>query len=152
MRCLFAILFLMGSWAASMAAEPEGCVVKVLPLFLDLKGHDAISPSLFDRDAYQARLREHPDDVSAIRIDVLWNARNTEAGKLKLRAELRGTDQHGYPQQAVLETNVTSGFFRSWTSLKFGGEEYKKFGALVAWHVTLWQGDKMLGEQKSFLW
>jgi hypothetical protein len=32
------------------------------------------------------------------------------------------------------------------------GENYKNFGELVAWRVTLWAGDQLLGEQKSFLW
>jgi hypothetical protein len=32
------------------------------------------------------------------------------------------------------------------------GDEYKKLGELVAWRVTLWDGDKLLAEQKSFLW
>ena len=55
-----------------------GIVVKVLPLFLDLKGHDALSPSLFDRDAYQAFLRQNTNDISAIRFDVLWKASNAK--------------------------------------------------------------------------
>jgi hypothetical protein len=137
-----------------MAAPPAktGTVVKVLPMFLDLKGHDAISPSLFDRDAYQAFLRQHTNDISAIRFDVLWKASNAKGAKLKLRAELRGVGERGMPRQMVLETEVTPGFFRSWTSLKLGGDDLKKFGSLVAWRVTLQDGDQVLGEQKSFLW
>src|SRR6185369_13028943 len=36
-------------------------VLKVLPLFLDQKGRESISPSLFDRDAYQVLLRDKPE-------------------------------------------------------------------------------------------
>ena len=36
------------------AAAATGSVIKVLPQFLDLKGRTALSPSLYDRDAYQA--------------------------------------------------------------------------------------------------
>ena len=129
-----------------------GRVVKVLPLFLALKGHDAKSPSLFDRDAYQAWLRQHTNEISAIRFDVLWKASNLKGAKLKLRAELRGVGEHGLPRQTVLETEVTPGFFRSWTSLKLDGDDLRNFGSLVAWRVTLWNGDQQLGEQKSFLW
>ena len=68
--------------AAATPAPKTGRVVKVLPLFLDLKGHDAISPSLFDRDAYQAFLRQHTNDISAIRFDVLWKASNAERRKI----------------------------------------------------------------------
>ena len=166
MRWFLMIAVLFGSLAATGAAEavvgasrtaaapaaPMGRVVKVLPLFLDLKGHDAISPSLFDRDAYQARLRLHTNEVSAIRFDVLWKASNLKGAKLKLRAELRGVGERGLPRQTVLETVVTPGFFRSWTSLTLGGDDLKNFGSLVAWRVTLWNGDQMLGDQKSFLW
>ena len=129
-----------------------GSVIKVLPLFLDLKGHDAISPSLFDRDAYQAYLRQHTNEVSAIRVDIFWKATNAKDAKLKLRAELRGLGEGGMPHQAVLESDVTPAAYRSWTSLKLGGDDWRNFGALVAWRVTLWNGDQLLGEQKSFLW
>jgi hypothetical protein len=166
MRRFLTILLLPGSLAATFAndavtgasraaAAPPvkaGRVVKVLPLFLDLKGHDAISPSLFDRDAYQAHLRQHTNEVSAIRFDVLWKASNLKGATLKLRAELRGVGEHGMPRQTVLEKEVTPAFFRSWTSLKLEGDELRNFGSLVAWRVTLWNGDELLGEQKSFLW
>lgn len=136
------------------AAPPAvtGRVLKVLPLFLDRQGHDAISPSLFDRDAYQAHLRQHTNEVSAIRVDVLWKAANATDAKLTLRAELRGVGDGGLPRLTVLETNVTPGRLRSWTSFKLGGDQFKDFGSLVAWRATLWDGSRLLGEQKSFLW
>ena len=166
MRRFLTILLLSGSFAAASAkdavtgagraaaapAAKSGRVVKVLPLFLDLNGLDAKSPSLFDRDAYQDVLRRHTNDVSAIRFDVLWKASNAKDAKLKLRAELRGVGEHSLPRQTALETEVTPAFFRSWTSLKLEGDDLKKFGSLVAWRVTLWNGDQLLGEQKSFLW
>jgi len=149
----FATTALAGSnQAAATPAAPTGRIVKVLPLFLDLDGHDAKSPSLFDRDAYQAYLRQHTNEISAIRFDVLWKASNAKDAKLKLRAELRGVGEHGFPRRTILETEVTPGFFRSWTSLKLEGDEFRNFGSLVAWRVTLWNGDRLLGEQKSFLW
>jgi hypothetical protein len=163
MRWSLTILLLLGSLAAAFASDTvtglprqskaaAGRVVKVLPLFLDLKGRDAISPSLFDRDAYQAYLREHTNEISAIRFDVLWKASNAKGAKLKLRAELRGIGANSLPRQTILETEVTPGFFRSWTSLTLGGDALKNFGSLVAWRVTLWDGDRMLGAQQSFLW
>jgi len=151
MRRNLMILLLLGSLSAAFAADTvTGRVVKVLPLFLDLKGHDAVSPSLFDRDAYQFYLSQHTNDISAVRFDVLWKASKTD--KLKLRAELRGVGADGLPRQTVLEQEVVSKFFRSWTSLTLGGDDYKTFGEVVAWRVTLWNGDELIGEQKSFLW
>jgi hypothetical protein len=146
------ILLLIGSMSAVSASDAvTGHVVKVLPLFLDQKGRDAISPSLYDRDAYQAYLRQHTNEVSAVRFDVLWKA--SDAGeKLKLRVELRGVGAGGMPKQTALEQTVTPKFFRSWTSLKLEGADHANFGEVVAWRATLWNGDTLLGEQKSFLW
>jgi hypothetical protein len=153
MRRFFLVLLLMGSVSTVLATEAAtGRVIKVLPFFLDLKGHDALSPSLYDRDAYQAFLRQHTNEVSAVRFDVLWKAANTGDARVKLRIELRGTGTNGLPRRTTLEQSVTPGFFRSWTSLTLGGDAYKNFGEVTAWRATLWSGDQLLGEQKSFLW
>ncbi|MGB7748887.1 MAG: hypothetical protein WBN75_16545 [Verrucomicrobiia bacterium] len=153
MRRFLMALLLLGSLSAAFASGAvSGRIVKVLPLFLDLKGCDARSPSLFDRDAYQVYLRLHTNDISAIRFDVLWKASNAGGEKLKLRIELRGAGAGGLPRQVTLEQSVTPGFFRRWTSLPLGGADYKYFGKLVAWRATLWSDDRLLGEQKSFLW
>jgi hypothetical protein len=153
MRRLLVILLLLGSLSATFASDAaSGRVVKVLPLLLDLKGRDAVSPSLYDRDAYQVYLRQHTNEISAIRFDVLWKASNAGGVKLKLRVELRGVGAGGLPRQMTLEQSVTPGFFRHWTSLALGGADYKNFGELVAWRATLWSDDRLLGEQKSFLW
>jgi hypothetical protein len=153
MRRILVILLLLGSLASvSAGGTVTGRVVKVLPLFLDLKGHDAISPSLYDRDAYQVYLRAHTNEISAVRFDVLWKASDADTAKLKLRIELRGIGAGGLPKETVLEQEVTPRFFRSWTSILLGGGDYKNFGEVVAWRTTLWSGEQLLGEQKSFLW
>ncbi|HLX94865.1 MAG TPA: hypothetical protein VKU37_03895 [Verrucomicrobiae bacterium] len=153
MRWLLLSLLLLGSLSAAFAGEAAGGrVVKVLPLFLDVHGHEALSPSLYDRDAYQVYLRRHADQRSAIRFDVLWKAANTGEARLKLRVELRGLGPDGMPHQATLEQPVSPHFLRHWNSLTLGGGAYKDFGELVAWRVTLWSGEQCLGEQKSFLW
>jgi len=152
MQRLLTIFILLCSLAMASASDATGRVMKVLPLYLDLQGRDAISPSLFDRDAYQAQLRQHTNEISAIRFDILWKVSAGKDSKLKLRAELRGIGEHNLPRQTVLEKEVAPKFFRSWTSLTLGGDELKNFGSPVAWRVTLWNGDRLLGEQKSFLW
>ncbi|MGA2281975.1 MAG: hypothetical protein ABSG80_16920 [Verrucomicrobiota bacterium] len=153
MRRLLVISLLLGSLSATFASDAaSGRVVKVLPLLLDLKGHDAVSPSLYDRDAYQVYLRQHTNEISAIRFDVLWKASNAKGAKLKLRVELRGIGPGGLPRQTTLEQSVTPGFFRRWTSLTLDGADYKNSGELTAWRATLWSDDHLLGEQKSFLW
>ncbi len=138
--------------APSFAIAGSGRVLKVLPHFLDAQGRHSLSPSLYDRDAYQAFLRHHPERRSGLRFDVQWKARGFDT-PLKLRIELRGTAKGDLPSQVVLDQEVKpDGWFSHWTALSLMGEEYRKFGDVTAWRVTLWDGDQLLGEQKSFLW
>ena len=166
MRRFLVTLLLLGAPALALAADPAtglrsgepapaaptGRIVKVLPLFLDRQGRDATSPSLYDRDAYQVYLRLHTNEISAIRFDVLWKAASAKTAKLKLRVEARGAGAGSLPCQKVLEQPVTPSFFRRWKPLTLAGADYNDLGKLVAWRVTLWSDDRLLDEQKSFLW
>jgi hypothetical protein len=153
MRRLLTVLLLLVSFSAAFASDIErGRIVKVLPLFLDLKGHDAVSPSLFDRDAYQVYLRAHTNQVSAVRFDFLWLVENPSTEKYKLHVELRGVGEDGKPTQTVVEQEASRHRLRHWDSLTLGGADYKNLGSLIAWRATLWRGDELLAEQKSFLW
>jgi len=156
MRGLFVTLLLLGLPALAWPADaPAGHVIKVLPLLLNLQGQDATSPSLFDRDVYQAYLRQHTNEISAIRFDVLWKAADVGEAKLKLRVDLSGSGSGGTPYQTVLEQGVAPGHFRRWTSLTLADTNYPQLGKLLAWRVTLWADDRLLSEQKSkesFLW
>jgi hypothetical protein len=152
MRRFLMILLLFAVLPAFAAGIEKGRVVKMLPLFLDLKGHDAVSPSLFDRDAYQAYLRQHTNEISAIRFDFLWQVENPSAAKYRLRIELRGIGADGKPTRSMMEAEAPPPLLRRWDFLVLGGADYKKFGELIAWRATLWRGDQLLSEQKSFLW
>lgn len=153
MRRIWIVLLLLASLLPASAGDAiHGKVLKVLPLLLDQKGRDAVSPSLFDRDAYQFYLRQHTNEISAVRFDVWWKATKTDTGNLKLRAELRGIGEGGLPTEKILEQTVTAGKLSKWDSLLLAGTDYQKLGPLVAWRVTLWNGTEMLGEQESFLW
>lgn len=160
MRPLSAILFsafFLLAWAGSVQTSPaadaiSGKIVKVLPLFLDTNNEVAPSPSLFDRDAYQAYLLLHTNDISGIRFDATWNAWHAHGVHLKLRIEARGIGKGGLPTQAVLEKTVTPKIFHHWTSLTLRGADYTNFGVLAAWRATLWNGNRLIGEQESFLW
>ena len=125
-------------------------VVKVLPHRLDRAGRHTLSPSLYERDAYQDHLRKRPEECSGLRFDVQWKA--DPGAALKLRVEMRGSLGKD-STQAMLESNVTRrGLFSQWSAITLEGEDFKKFGELVAWRATLWDGDVRVGEQKSFLW
>ena len=136
---------------AGSAHRVPARILKVLPHLLDLEGRHTLSPSLYERDAYQAYLRRNPALRSGLRFDVQWKAIPT-AAPLTLRLELR-TSQAYVVQPLVLETPVKGrrGLSR-WTSLSVTGETYQKMGQLIAWRATLWEGDRLLTEQKSYLW
>jgi hypothetical protein len=137
----------------SVAEAAEGRVIKVLPQFLDLQGQHTIAPSLYDRDAYQKFLSLHPAKRSGLRFAVQWKAKGSETEQLKLRLELRGVAQGNLPKQMILEDNVQPRrWFSHWTDLTLTGDAYREFGEVTAWRVTLWDADRLLSEQKSFLW
>ena len=75
--------------SAALAHAGGGKVLKVLPHFLDRDGKHALSPSLYERDAYQAHLRKNPAEISALRFDVNWSADGKPAD-LRIRVEARG--------------------------------------------------------------
>ena len=150
-RCL-TILLLLAVIPAFADGIEKGRIVKMLPMFLDLKGHDAKSPSHYDRDAYQAHLRRHTNEISGIRFDFLWQVENPAATNYTLRVELRGITADGKPTRAALEGNAEPPLLRRWNYLTLGGADYRSFGELAAWRATLWRGDRLLSEQKSFLW
>ena len=135
------------------AAAESGQVMKVLPHFLDTNGLHTLSPSLYERDAYQAYLRLNPEKRTGIRFDVQWKAKGPAFEPRTLRLELRGIAKGSLPRELTLEQGVTSaGWFGRWTSFLLTGDKYRDFGEVTAWRVTLREGDQLLGEQKSFLW
>lgn len=125
-------------------------IIKVLPHLLDAKGRNALSPSLFERDAYQLHLRQHPQEVSALRFDVQYKA---PAGKpLALRLELRGAKMPA-GKSRIFETDIVPRrFFASWGELHLDKKLYEEIGQIQAWRATLRDGETELAELKSFLW
>ncbi len=143
------------SWLAVAWSAPAatGKVIKVLPQFLDLKGRNSLTPSLYERDNYQAHLRQYTNECSGMRFNVEWKAKGAAATPLLLRVELRGVARGDFPKARTLEKPVTpGGWFSHWAKFDLLGEAYKDFGRVTAWRATLWEGDRLLGEQKSFLW
>ncbi len=124
---------------------------KVLPHFTDAQGRHSLSPSLYERDAYQDFLRSNPDKRGGIRFDVLWRGAS-KGQNLKLRVEMRGIRDDVVLLETLEKPIQKSGWFASWTSVSLVGPSYKKLGTLSAWRVTLWENDQQISEQKSFLW
>jgi hypothetical protein len=154
MRRLFVWLLWAGWLAAALSAPAAtGRVIKVLPQFLDLKGRNSSSPSLYERDAFQAFLRQHTNQISTVKFNIQWRTAGKPAGPVKLRVELHGILRNELPEELVLEKPVEpSGWFGRWTAISLRPEEFQKLGEVTGWRVTLWENGQRLGEQQSFLW
>ena len=144
----FTILLLL----ATVLQAGEGRVVKVLPQLLDQHGRHTLSPSLYERDAYQLRLRKEPKLRGGARLAIQWKAKNVDWTKLKLRAEMRCLLNDNIHAVTMEEPAVKKGHFGNWSEFRIEGTDYKAFGQIVAWRVTLLEGDHQLGQLESFLW
>ena len=143
---LAAALLLLGVISTTDAARP-GKISKVLPHWLDLQGRHTLSPSLLERDAYQAKLRADRTLCSGIRFDVKW-AKNT-SGTVKLQLELRVT---GEAKPIVREQAVKPSRRGGWDAVTLDGDAFRAIGKIIAWRVRLLNGDIELAERRSFLW
>ena len=155
MRLFLTGLLIAGVVAANASAvAATGRLVKVLPEFLDLKGRNSLSPSLYERDVYQAALRQHPERRSGMRFYIQWKSIKPVWEPLMVRVELRGIAQGKLPRELVLERLVPNPgrALTHWTDITLDGEQYKNFGSVTAWRVTLWEGQTLAGKEQSFLW
>jgi hypothetical protein len=148
---LFIVLLVQGGWSeGAEAAAKRVRLVKVLPHFMDKQGRVALSPSLYERDAYQYHLRTKREERGGLLFEVQWKSR--DVASLTLKIELRGNKGKN-ATTSVLEQQIRSrGLFSTWSRASLKGDPYTQFGELSSWRATLWDGDQMVAEQKSFLW
>jgi hypothetical protein len=149
MRWMVYVLLLLTAPALFAA---DGKVIKVLPLYLDSQGRDSLMPSLYERDAYQALLREHKDKRRALRFAVQWKADHVDWARTRLIVETRGVEGNTFISRKIEHALDKPGWFHKWANIDISGKDFEAVGELAAWRVTLWEADKKLGEQKSFLW
>lgn len=126
-------------------------IVKVLPHHLDLAGRHALSPSLFERDAYQALLKAHPEKRGGLRFDVQWKARRTPGQTRRLRLELISAT-HPRARPLVREVDLPPRRTRGWARVLVDAEAARALGDWSAWRVSLWVNGRPVAAQHSFLW
>jgi len=142
---------LIAVFVCSHCLAGDAKIVKVLPHLVDLKGRHALSPSLYERDAYQVHLREHPKETASLRFDVQWKS-GGQKQPLKLRIEIRG-GKSDLSKPLVVETEVLSSrAFAKWSAISLEKKTYEELGDIIAWRATLWNGEEQVAEQRSFLW
>lgn len=143
------ILFALGLWAGALLGA-EGKVIKVLPHFVDFQGRHTLSPSLYERDAYQELLRNHPEKRAGLQFEVLWKVSGRVSGPLRLKMELRGGNSSSLE---IVEMDVKRGMFgRRWSRMVLDPKQFARVGTVTAWKATLLQGEEIVAESNSFLW
>lgn len=126
-------------------------IMKVLPHYLDKQGRHTLSPSLLERDAYQAVLRKDPSKRGGMRFDVLCGTLPPHPD-LTLRIEVRGNkDRNSVILQREKALTPRDRFHR-WQEVVLDESACREFGDLLAWRATLWRNGQQIAEQRSFLW
>ena len=147
-RLAFVLLFACCVSQAEAAGER---ILKVLHHLVDSEGRNALAPSLFERDAYQAYLREHPELVAGSQFDVQLKAPR-KSGEVLLRIEVR-TSKGGLGKSQQFETTVLPDRWGStWGRIKLDKAASEALGTIIAWRATLWRDGFLIADQESFLW
>ncbi len=148
MRVLFSLLFTACLGLSLSATESGFRIVKILPHFLDKKGRLSLSPSLFERDAYQGYLRHNTNEVSTMRYDFHWKGGPPKSDPVTVRLEIRGS-RSDLRHPEVFQTPLVRSLGK-WAFIAIPSEEYHKLGAIVAWRLSLWrQNGGEIAEQKN---
>ena len=91
--CQFCGMLLVTLFCVLPANAGSVKIFKVLPHYLDKEGRHALSPSLFERDRYQALLKADPEKCSTVRFDVQWRNTLSDLNDLNIVIEVRGSKQ-----------------------------------------------------------
>lgn len=135
----------------STAFAGEARIIKVLPQLLDKQGRSALSPSLFERDAYQFKLRQNPSEISALRFEIQYKAKGLE-GPLLLRLDIRGSKSQMGKHYVFEAPAKKTGWFSSWGRVDLNPAAREEVGEVVAWRASLVQNGVVVATQESFLW
>lgn len=150
---LLVFLFVVCLGLGSAAESPRAKAIQVFRFLVDAAGRHALSPSLLDRDAYQAHLQEHPEEVGGLRFVIRWKRRSETPANPSIRVEVRhgdGNTMGEFSESAPVKVRKTR---RSqWHQITISGEEYARLGKVIAWRVSLWDGETRLAQAESFLW
>lgn len=149
-RLLFGWSLLLAITNPSFAKDTK--ILKVLPHLADWQGRIALAPSLYERDAYQLQLRGNPGEVGSLRFDVQWQAAKKTSDNLELRVETRGSKTDLVKPLTFKAQVKKPRHFSKWSQIRLDKAAYQQLGELIAWRVTLWDGEKQIAEQQSFLW
>ncbi len=140
------------AWAVSVAFLAIGCSTTQSPSVLEvtsrtrLQNIDPADKDFFIEDQ-ASRIRFEPRDLS---IDeqrqefyVRWRTGSISQVKFEYRQIAK---PNVIAEQTYTPHQDTSNLFT------VHGEEFRSGGRVSAWRVSLWEGDQLVAEKKSFLW
>ncbi len=127
-------------------------IFKVLPHYLDKDGHNTLSPSLFERDRYQALLRLDQTKCLTIRFDVQWRNTLKNFDDLSITVEMRGPKTNSPTISFSEKISSRKSIWSHWTKIRIPEESFRELEGLEAWRVLIKDGDEVLKEERSFMW
>lgn len=131
------------------------CVRKVNYDLLDKEGYPTAEVgNMREKAVYQKKLRSGKELADALRFHVFWEVPSEGADDFIVKVEARGvhsvTDEETYATMTKKYPAIES---RSgWADLTIKPVDYKFFGDLMAWKVTLLCGDEIVATRHSFTW
>src|SRR5439155_18435293 len=120
------LLAIIAGFACAGGAAPAR-IMKVLPHLLDRDGRYSLSPSLYERDAYQALLRKSPEKCAGIPFAVRWKAQAGNRVKLRINIRESTTGEQLVFDKIVPRTNCKN----RWTSLTLATRSYQKVAEVM---------------------
>ena len=141
---------LVVAWIVSLTFLAIGC--STTPRVLEVTSRTRLQNiDLADKDFFiedqASRIRFEPHDLS---IDeqreefyVRWTPRSISLVKFEYRQLAR---PNVIGEQTYVPHQDTANLFT------VHGEEFRSGGSVSAWRVSLWDGDQLVAEKKSFLW
>jgi hypothetical protein len=150
--CRLCVMLVMTLFCVLPANAGSVKIFKVLPHYLDKEGRHALSPSLFERDRYQALLKANPEKCSTVRFDVLWRNTLSDIDDLNIVIEVRGSKQGENTFAVTEKLTPKKSIWSKWKKVNIPEETFLKIEGINAWRVIIRDGETNLQEYCSFLW
>ena len=92
--------------------------------------------------------------VNGIRFIVHWRAPASDIPNFDVKVEVRGTLPQTNEETAriLLRKYPVTPTYSGWTFIDLRGDTFRRFGALMAWKVSLLQNGRVMATRHSFTW
>jgi len=81
---------------------------------------------------------------------ISWSSKRAQPGNYIARFEYRQRDSKEQVKRLEIPHNNVKGTVRSTFAVL--GEAYKKYGEVISWRFTIWDGDELVAQETSFIW